>query len=116
MKRLILPALLVFSLLWGGMNWIEKKDARGVADFLRAYGSFMKELAFTNCTRAEQVEALARDHGWKVTTVGPPPAFFSSDGATDWRRVLIEPGLPFSKEPGVRLAFNAQGCMVRWSY
>lgn len=96
MKRLILPVLLFISLYWGGINWLEKKDAQGVSNFLRAYGGFMEELALANCTSAEQVETHARSHGWKVETVDPPPAFYDSDGATDWLKVFIEPGLPFS--------------------
>lgn len=113
----ILPwALFAVAFAWGGNQWLTRWDQTGVLEFQTAYGSFLRDLTQEKCTTLEAVMAVAQARGWAVESAGAPNAIFTSNGAVSWAVVHVQPGMPFSKEPGVRFAFDAQGCSVAWSY
>lgn len=92
---------------------LEVWDARGVKDFVVSYSGFMRELSAGTCITRERLLYVASTKGWKVDLDGFADGWHvKEDGISSAVRVYVRPPVPFSKEPGIFMAFDESGCLV----
>jgi len=103
---LALLALLAYQSL---IAW----DVRNVRDSGRAYASFVRDAAASNCLPKDALleTAIARDWDFEDSPQ-PPFRSYTPKGFNDSIRVFVEPQLNFAKEPGIRFFFDDNGCLM----